>query len=593
MESWVPVGLGLLSGALGIALAVLWTRLSHTKTQLEAALEKNADAAALREELAGLQDRAAHAALLEGRLDELRAAHDADVRARASAEARLESLTHEHEASLTRLRNLSASLEELRAAHDAEVRARVGAEGRLQALAEEHEARLTELRDVRKTLGDLRTAHDTEVRARVGAEGSLEALRQEHEAALTKLASMSASLEELHAAHDAEVRARVGAEGRLEALAREHQARLTELRDVRKGLEDRFAAVASGVLERNAESFLKLASERLETHTLGAKEELEKRKVAIESVVKPLHDRLAKFDEQIRGIEQVRNEAYGAIRQQVEALTKGQTNLSKETRKLVQALRAPKTRGRWGEMQLKQVFELAGMTEGVDYQTQHHLRVDGGALRPDAVVRIPGGKSIVVDAKAPLEGYLQALEAETPEDRELALKRHATQVREHVKALASKKYQEAIEAAPDFVVMFIPGDTFVSAAVEQDPGLLEFAFQRNVLIATPTTLIALVKAIAYGWQQEKMAESAREVQRAARDIYDRLGTFRSHLAKVGRALGQSVTAYNAAVGSMERRLLPSARRFEEFGVVPAGNLLEAPDRVQEACRTLPASTTDG
>jgi DNA recombination protein RmuC len=234
----------------------------------------------------------------------------------------------------------------------------------------------------------------------------------------------------------------------------------------------------------------------------------------------------------------------------------------------VQALRAPKTRGRWGEMQLRQVFEMAGMAEHVDYLSERTVETDAGARRPDAVVRIPGGKSIVVDAKTPLEAYLDALEADGPEAQGEHLTRHAAQVRAHVKTLASKAYQDAIPTTPDFVVMFIPGETFVSAAAEADPGLIEYAFERKVLIATPTTLMALIKAIAYGWQQEKMAENAAEVQRLAKEIYDRLGTFADHLGRVGRSLRSSVDAYNRAVGSLEGRVLPSARKFEGAALDP-------------------------
>jgi len=376
------------------------------------------------------------------------------------------------------------------------------------------------------------------------------------------------------------------AQSTLAAERKAHEARLEELRGARKELEDRFAALASGVLDKSAENFLKLASERFRTHEQLARDELEKRKSAIENLVRPLSERLESFDEKIRDIEQARNEAYGAIRQQVEQLSKGQLTLNQETRKLVQALRAPKTRGRWGEMQLRQVFEMAGMAEHVDYSLEHHLETDNGARRPDAVVRIPGGKSIVVDAKTPLEAYLDALEAETPEQQQAQLVRHARQVREHVKLLASKNYQDAIAETPDFVVMFIPGETFVGAAVEADPGLIEYAFEKKVLIATPTTLMALVKAIAYGWQQEKMARNAREVQRIARELYDRLSTFSEHLGRLGRSLGSSVDAYNRAVGSLEHRVLPSARKFENMGVVASDAEIASPGLVEDEPRRL-------
>jgi len=378
-------------------------------------------------------------------------------------------------------------------------------------------------------------------------------------------------------------------QGRLDTLQQSHDARLEEIRLMKRELEDRFAALASGVLKSNSERFLELVSERFEQHKQSAEEDLTRRQAAIHDLVKPLGEKLGRFDERIGEIEKARNEAYGAIRQQVVALAQGQQSLGQETRRLVQALRAPKTRGRWGEMQLRQVFEMAGMAEHVDYVAEQSVETAEGLRRPDAIVRIPGGKSIVVDAKTPLEGYLDALEAGTPEIQQQQLSRHAAQVRQHVKLLASKAYHDAIPTTPDFVVMFIPGETFVSAAAEVDPGLIEYAFERKVLIATPTTLMALIKAIAYGWQQEKMAENAVEVQRLAKDLYDRLGVFAEHLDRVGRSLGQSVEHYNRAVGSLEGRVLPSARRFESLGVVAGTAGIGSPGALATEPRKLSAA----
>ena len=272
----------------------------------------------------------------------------------------------------------------------------------------------------------------------------------------------------------------------------------------------------------------------------------------------------------------------------MEALKDGQHLLGQETRKLVQALRAPKTRGRWGEIQLKQVFEMAGMTEHVDFELESHMETDNGAQRPDAVVHIPGGKSIVVDAKTPMDAFLDAIDADTPAEKETHLARHARHVKDQVKNLSSKKYHSNLTETPDFVVMFIPGESFVAAAAEADPGLIEFAFENKVLIASPTTLMALVKAIAYGWQQEKMAKNVVEVQKLATEIYERLTTFGGHLEKVGRALGQSVGAYNSAVASLEGRVLPSTRKFEALGVVPENSELPTPKGVDQDPRQLSA-----
>ncbi|KIC18406.1 DNA recombination protein RmuC [Leisingera sp. ANG-DT] len=396
----------------------------------------------------------------------------------------------------------------------------------------------------------------------------------------TRLPELTDELATLRRVHENERAGRYQAEAQVQALKAEHAARLEELQHMNQQIEHKFASLASGVLKQNSESFLSLVSERFQAHSKTADEDLAKRHTAIENLVKPLDQKLGQFGERIKEIEQARNEAYGAIQTQVKHLAEGQAALGGETRKLVQALRAPKTRGRWGEMQLRQVFEMAGMAEHVDYELEKSVGTDEGLRRPDAVVRIPGGKSIVVDAKTPLEAYLDALEAETPDAQQAALARHANHVKTHVRQLASKSYQSALGETPDFVVMFIPGETFVSAAAEADPGLIEYAFENKVLIATPTTLMALVKSIAYGWQQEKMAENAVEVQKTAKELYDRLATFSKNLASVGRSLSSSVNNYNKAVGSLEARVLPSARRFEAMGVVANGAELEDPGQVE-------------
>ncbi|WP_397542591.1 DNA recombination protein RmuC [Roseovarius salis] len=378
-------------------------------------------------------------------------------------------------------------------------------------------------------------------------------------------------------------------EGQLETLRKSHEARLEEIRVMKRELEEKFSNLASGALKSNSERFLELVSERFKQHNSAAEEDLTKRQTAIKELVKPLDEKLGKFDQRISEIEKARNEAYGAIKTQVLELAESQKILGQETRRLVQALRAPKTRGRWGEMQLRQVFEMAGMVEHVDFLSESSVETAEGLRRPDAIVNIPGGKNIVIDAKTPLEAYLDALESPTPEQQQENIARHAAQVRQHVKLLSSKSYQESIQTTPDFVVMFIPGETFVAAAAENDAGLIEYAFERKVLIASPTTLMALIKAIAYGWQQEKMAENAAEVQKLAKDLYDRLGTFAEHLEKTGKSLRQSVDNYNKAVGSLEGRILPAARKFEAMGVVANKSEIDAPRMVEQEPRSLTAA----
>ena len=434
-----------------------------------------------------------------------------------------------------------------------------------------HRARVKELLATEHELGDLREALAAEkVRSErlTMIEGRLTFVTEERDGYL----------------RDVERR-----EAEQRTIMQAHEARLDELRGMKKELEDRFGALASGVLESNSQKFLGLVSERFEKHKADADQSLAKRQEAIQSLVKPLDEKLGKFDTRIQEMEKHRQEAYGAIQMQVKNLHEGQQLLGQETRKLVQALRAPKTRGRWGEIQLKQVFEMAGMTEHVDFELESHMETDNGARRPDAIVNIPGGRSIVVDAKTPLEAYLDAIEtADQPEVQAEHLLRHAQHVKTHVRQLASKDYAKNLPEAPDFVVMFIPGESFVAAAAEADPGLIEYAFENKVLIASPTTLMALVKAIAYGWQQEKMAQNVVEVQKLAKEIYDRLVTFGGHLEKVGKSLGQSVNAYNSAVASLEGRVLPSTRKFEALGVVPEGSEIPEVKGIDTETRNLSA-----
>jgi len=433
-----------------------------------------------------------------------------------------------------------------------------------------HRSRVRELLSVEHELGDLREALAAEkVRSErlTMVEGRLAVVTEERDGYLLEAQGLEAELKATKAAHE---------------------ARLEELSGMKQELEDRFAKLASGVLETNSQKFLGLVSERFEKHKADADQSLAKRQEAIQNLVKPLDEKLGKFDTRIQEIEKHRQEAYGAIQMQVKTLHESQQMLGQETRKLVQALRRPKSRGRWGEVQLRQVFEMAGMAEHVDFELEKHMDTDDGARRPDAVVHIPGGRSIVVDAKTPLEAYLDAIETENPDEQAAHLERHAKHIRTHVRQLAGKDYQKNLTEAPDFVVMFIPSESFVAAAAEADPGLIEYAFENKVLIASPTTLMALVKAIAYGWQQEKMAKNVIEVQKLATEIYERLVTFGGHLEKVGRGLGQSVSAYNSAIASLEGRVLPSARKFEALGVVSEQKDIAAPPSLETDPRQLAA-----
>ena len=357
-------------------------------------------------------------------------------------------------------------------------------------------------------------------------------------------------------------------------------------------LSDTFKALSADALRASSEQFLQLAKSSLATQTEEARGDIEKRKTAIEALVKPVAESLGKFESRIGEIEKAREGAYAELREQVRSLGEGQLGLQRETASLVRALRQPTGRGQWGELQLRRVVELAGMQEYCDFETQHTATTDEGKrLRPDLIVRLPGGKTIVVDSKTPMDAYLDALEATDDTVREEALLRHSRQVRTHIQQLASKNYSAQFAHAPEFTVLFLPSESFFSAALQSDPGLIERGVNEGVILATPTTLIALLRAVAYGWRQEAIAENAREICALGKTLHERLGKLAEHFSKLGRSLGNAVDSYNSAISSLESRVLVTARKFEDLKAAPETATianLEPVDHIPRAVQTIGA-----
>ncbi len=357
-------------------------------------------------------------------------------------------------------------------------------------------------------------------------------------------------------------------------------------------LRSGFDSVAGEALRGNSEVFLQLAGQVLGQQQELANRNLSEREKAVESMLAPVREALERTHQHIARIEKERAETFGALRNSIESVTLGQQSLQRETRNLVTALRRPEVRGQWGEMTLRRLAELAGMIEHCDFSEQVVVQGEDGALRPDMIVNMPDGRQLVVDVKTPLDAYLSAVEATTDEERAIALKRHAQAVTERVRQLASKAYWTQFEKSPEFVVLFIPGDQFLGAAISEIPTLLEDAIRQHVIIATPTSFIALLKAVAYGWRQNALAENAARIQELAEDLYRRLAKFGEHLGKVGRSLGQSVDAYNSAVGSLERQVLPGARKFTELGLRPEREIEEIVP-IEKLVRELRPAEGDG